>query len=71
MARSEQEYRVALTTCGKVDVSTVLLSLDSGVFETMVFGGSLDQETKQYHTRVEAVAGHEAMVARVRSIEGC
>lgn len=54
-------------------VSTVFLGLDhnfsrSGpplVFETMVFGGPMDQEQQRYSTWEEAEAGHDEMVARM------
>ena len=65
------------TTVGDVRVSTVFLGLDhrfgaSGppiLFETMVFGGALDQDEKRYCTWDEAALGHLAMVARVRASE--
>lgn len=53
-------------------VSTVFLSLDHGfngvpmLFETMVFGGALDQVCERTSTRIQAVALHDQMVARVR-----
>jgi len=54
-------------------VSTVFLALDHSfgfgkpiLYETMVFGGPLDQEQDRYYTRDEALAGHKAMCARVR-----
>ena len=68
------EQYVSLDEIGDVRVSTVFLGLDhsfgSGpplLFETMVFGGPLDQEQDRYSTWDEAVAGHAAMVARVKS----
>lgn len=36
------------------------------VFETMVFGGDLDGERRQYSTWAKAKDGHRAMVARVK-----
>ena len=56
-------------------VSTVFLGLDHNffwggpplVFETLVFGGPLDQEMDRYSTYDEAVRGHEAMCERVRA----
>jgi len=36
------------------------------LFETMVFGGKLDQEQERYCTYDEAEAGHKTMVERVR-----
>jgi hypothetical protein len=63
---------VATTTVGEVKISTVFLSLDHAwgggpplLFETMVFGGALDQEQMRYSTRAEALAGHTEMVKRV------
>lgn len=58
-----------------IQVSTVFIGLDHRfgddgpplVFETMVFGGPLDQEMEHYATWREAIAGHDAMVARVNS----
>jgi hypothetical protein len=68
------DCRVAQTTVGESDISTVFVGLDHSfgmgtpeVYETLVFGGPLDQEQERYATREEAVAGHEAMVARVRT----
>lgn len=64
---------------GDVHVSTVFLVFDHGfgsepplVFETMVFGGPLDQEQDRYSTWEQAEAGHREMVKRVRagSLEG-
>jgi len=65
---------VAKTTINGVDVSTVFLGLDHQfgegpplVFETMVFGGSLDGEQERYSTWAEAEAGHRVMCDRVVS----
>jgi hypothetical protein len=69
----KQDRRVARTSVGKVEVSTVFLGLDHSFggkplwFETMVFGGSLDQEQERYTTWEEAEAGHAAMVERVKA----
>lgn len=72
--RASAESRVALTNLGeRGEVSTVFLGLDHRhfgegppiLYETLVFGGPLDQEMERYCTRAEAVAGHERMVARV------
>jgi len=54
----------------QTEVSTVFLGLDHRfgapgaplLFETLVFGGKLDGEQKRYTSRVEAEAGHVAMV---------
>ena len=66
---------VASENVGDVFVSTVFLGLDQNfgggdipiLFETMVFGGPLDQEMDRYATWDEALAGHQAMVERVKS----
>lgn len=64
---------VGKTQLGSVGVSTVFLGLDhsfgSGpplLYETMVFGGTLDGEMERYGTRAEALGGHERMVVRVQ-----
>lgn len=56
-------------------VSTVWLGLDHSwgggtpvIFETMVFGGPLDQEGMRYCTAEDARAGHEFMVMRLTSL---
>jgi len=64
--------RVAKTEIGKVRISTVFLGIDHNwgdgppiLFETMVFGGELDQEQERYSTWEEAKVGHRQMVAMV------
>lgn len=65
---------VARTQIGDVLVSTVFLGSDYNFggeglplpFETMVFGGPLDEEQRRWHRRTEAEAGHKATVERVR-----
>lgn len=58
---------------GDVKVSTVWLGLDHGfagkplIFETMVFGGPLAEEQERYSTLTEAMAGHAAMLERVKA----
>lgn len=71
----ERLRRVAFTVVdGDCEVSTVFLGIDHRftaeegppvLFETMVFGGSLDQEQERYCIWAEAEAGHTAMVARI------
>ena len=68
-----ENRRVDETEVDGARVSTVFLvldhSFDEGVpvlFETMVFGGVLDMEQDRYCTWDEAVAGHAAMVKRVK-----
>lgn len=69
------ERRIARTQITpEVHVSTVFLGLDHGygndgppiLFETMVFGGPLDQQGDRYATVEAAEAGHERWVNRVR-----
>jgi hypothetical protein len=64
---------VKQTEIGDVEVSTVFLGLDHSfgqgapiLYETLVFGGRLDDEQVRYATRKEAEAGHEEMVGRMR-----
>ena len=66
------DTKVARESVGGVDVSTIFLGLDHSfgdgsplLFETTVFGGSLDQEMDRYATWDEAVAGHALMKQRV------
>jgi len=57
---------------GDIRISTVFLGIDHSfgdgpplIFETMVFGGALDQEMDRYSTWDEAEGGHNAMMERV------
>lgn len=61
------------TPVGKVDVSTVFLGIDHAfgggmpiLFETMVFGGPLDQECERCSTWEAAEKMHEKMCERVK-----
>ena len=61
------------TTIGDVEISTVWLGLDHQygdgpplIFETMVFGGGLDQQQWRYSTLDAAHAGHDEVVEKVR-----
>lgn len=56
-----------------VRVSTVFLGLDHGyggglpiLFETMVFGGKLDENQWRYSTYQEAVEGHARVLREVK-----
>ena len=59
------DRHVGDTAIGEVRVSTVFLGSDHGsedvpmIFETMVFGGPLDEEYRRYSTWEMARAGHE------------
>jgi len=65
--------RIAETFTEGCRVSTVWLGLNHQhgdgpplIFETMVFGGGLDQHAERWATEDEARAGHEQMVEKVR-----
>lgn len=67
------DRHVADEKIGDVRISTIFLGLDhsfgSGpplLFETMVFGGPLDQEMDRYSTREEAEKGHKEMIDKVK-----
>lgn len=75
-----QYRRVALAILAKgsdheVTVSTVWLGLDHNfsntgpplIFETMVWGGPLDQEKRRHATEADALAEHEAAVLSSRT----
>ncbi|MGH9268981.1 MAG: hypothetical protein ACRD0D_12500 [Acidimicrobiales bacterium] len=75
MARlwGDQAYRVvAEDWIGEVEVSTRWLGFDQSfrgavpiIFETIVFGGRMDQYKRRYTTEDAAVSGHAQIVARV------
>jgi hypothetical protein len=68
------DKHVAKTQVGQALLSTVWLGLDHRfqeldpgpplIFETMVFGGPLDQLTRRYSTLEEAQKGHAEIVAQ-------
>jgi len=67
------DKRVGETMIGDVRVSTVFLGLDHNfgdgpplLFETMVFGGELDQEMDRCSTWAESVIMHDNMCKRVK-----
>lgn len=67
--------RVAENYIGRIRISTVFLGLDHQygegkplVFETMIFGGELDEEMDRYSTWEEAEAGHKAMIEKVKLV---
>lgn len=64
--------RVASTRVGEAMISTIFLGIDHSfgigpplVFETMVFGGPLDQKMERYTSWDAAIDGHAAMLKRV------
>jgi hypothetical protein len=76
MARDPFYFRVALSHVGEVEISTVLLPFDHDlfgrgpplIFETMVFGGELDQRQERYATELEALTGHARWAGMVREL---
>lgn len=68
------DRRIAQDQIGPAMISTVFLGTDHRfgeggppiLFETMVFGGPLDEEQERYISRDEAVVGHNAMIMRVQ-----
>lgn len=73
MMQNAGSRRVAETKIGEVRVSTVFLGIDHSfgdgvplLFETMAFGGPLDEEQDRCTTWEEAETMHEAMCQRVR-----
>lgn len=69
--------RVALDEIGDVQVSTVWLGLDHNwadgppiIFETMVFGGDMDQCMQRYSTKEAALQGHQLLVDHIRGGNG-
>jgi hypothetical protein len=69
------DRHVANDLIGDTRVSTVFLGLDHQhgygeplLFETMVFGGPLDQECRRYSFWADAERGHSAIVAEVRAL---
>lgn len=65
--------QVDVTQVDYMEVSTVFLGLNHQfgegpplIFETMVFGGPLNDECERYSTEAQAKLGHAAMVGRVK-----
>lgn len=58
------DMMVLTTFAGCIEVSEeeFLNGADAKPFETIVFGGPLDKERKNYKTKEEALAGHANMV---------
>lgn len=73
--RNKDVRRVALTKITEdVEVSTVFLGLDHNfgdggepvLFETLVFGGTMDGYMDRYTNWIEAEQGHQAIVDKVK-----
>jgi hypothetical protein len=72
----QENRRVAHDVIGNTSISTVFLGLDHGfgqglpvLWETMVFGGPLDEEQERYTSREAAETGHRLMVDRVKAAQ--
>lgn len=73
----DHDYRlVARDFVGKVEVCTVWLGFDHSfrgrepvLFETVVFGGRMDQYHRRYTTEDQACAGHARVLASVRRLQ--
>ena len=68
-----ENRKVARNSIGDVTISTGFLGMNHNwekgnpiLFETMVFGGKLDQEMDRYSTWEEAKIGHKTMVEKVK-----
>lgn len=80
-AKSEDDrwWRVGETKLGEdVKISTVWLGLDHQwydgppiIFESMIFGGSLDEEMVRYSTWEQAEEGHAMLVRKARTQWHC
>lgn len=74
----DHDYRLlARDWVGSVEVATVWLGFDHSfrsaepvIFETVVFGGRMDQYSRRYGTEQEALAGHARVLATVRRLCG-
>lgn len=69
---ADDSWRVARTEIGDITISTVFLGLDHNhdgppplVFETMVFGGPMNDWCERYSTWEEAEKGHQEVVDKV------
>ncbi len=67
------DRHVAKTVIGDIKISTVFLGLNHSfgdgppvLFETMIFGGDLDEEMWRYSTWEEAETGHQEAVELVK-----
>ena len=75
-AKSDEERIVGKTLINDSEVSTVFLGLDHSysnalpiLYESMVFGGTLNGKAIRYSTLVEAWKGHLKLVKRVEKAE--
>lgn len=72
----EHDRQIALTGVDDIVISTIFLGIDHApygkpeLFETMIFGGPMDQECWRYSDYFEAVSGHWSVVETIRKGEG-
>ena len=71
------DRQVDATRIDDVRISTVFLGINHNwgvgpplLYETMVFGGPLDEDMERYHTREEAQRGHDRFVKAVLKDKG-
>lgn len=57
---------VKKTLIDGVEISTVFIGLDNGMFETMIFEGKHDPYQERYKTWDKAVEGHNIAVKLVK-----
>jgi hypothetical protein len=76
LMESGKDRHVADDMVGLVRVSTVWLGLNHNwglgpphIFETMVFGGTMDEHQWRYPSEAAALAGHDQVVTMVREAE--
>jgi hypothetical protein len=64
--------RTTIQSIGKetITVSTVFIGLNELLWETMIFGGPLDQETSRSSTEADAKQAHLTALARVGRLRG-
>ena len=73
MERSRTHQSIITLKDEAVRVSTAFLGIDHNfcdqgeplLYETMIFGGHLSDTCQRYHTRADAMEGHEKMVQKV------
>lgn len=71
MMQNNEARRVAFNKIREIDISTVFIGLDHAIYgspmiyETMVFGGEMDQETYRYSTWEEAEQGHKEICKKI------
>ncbi len=73
----KDKRRVGKTKVGETEISTVFLGLDHSfedspytiLFETLIFGGKLNQQGERYSTWEEAEIGHEKWVVKVSRLD--